>query len=93
MFLNAELIHALPPSDRRCFNRKEMASYVGVSAPTFDKLVASGRLPKPIRYEGRKVWDIRAVDRALDAQSQIDSSTSAELVSPLDAWRRANGKG
>lgn len=35
----AGLIHALTPDARRCYDRKEAASYVGVSPNSFDKLV------------------------------------------------------
>jgi hypothetical protein len=36
MYFSAHLIHALEPSARRCYNRREAASYVGVSVVTFD---------------------------------------------------------
>ena len=77
MFI-AELIHALPPAARRCFDRKEAASYIGVSPTTFDKLVRAGTIPPPIEFLGRKVWDVRALDRVLDAESGIDSDHSAK---------------
>jgi hypothetical protein len=47
MFINTNLIHFLPPDARRCFDRKEAASYVCVSPTTFDKLVRQGTMPKP----------------------------------------------
>jgi len=65
----ASLIHALPPTARRCFDRKEAASYFGISTGTFDKLVRSGELPKPIEFLGRKVWDRVMLDRVLDRLS------------------------
>lgn len=40
--------------------------YVGVSAGKFDRLVADGRMPGPVRIDGRKVWDIRSLDMAFD---------------------------
>lgn len=67
--LEVGLIHALPVSDRRCLDRKEAASYLGVSPSTFDKLVRSGRISPPIRFLGRKVWDRGELDRAVDALS------------------------
>jgi len=69
--LRLELIHALPLSARRGYNRAEAASYVGVSVTTFDKLVSAGTMPQPNMFLGRKVWDLRALDRALDAHSGI----------------------
>jgi excisionase family DNA binding protein len=73
LFIAVELIHALPPEARRCFDRKEAASYVGVSPTTFDKLVRQGTMPRPTVFLGRKVWDRLAIDRLLDAESGIES--------------------
>ncbi|WP_206079040.1 helix-turn-helix transcriptional regulator [Allomesorhizobium camelthorni] len=70
--LNCELIHALPPSSRRGFDRKEAASYVGVSPTHFDKLIRQGIMPPPNEFLGRKVWDVRALDRVLDAKSGVN---------------------
>lgn len=73
MYLNVELIHALEPSERRCFNRREAASYVGLSVGSFDKLVRQAVLPGPIEFLGRKVWDRHALDRAIDHSSGVSS--------------------
>src|SRR5262245_55113443 len=70
--LTTELIHALPISDRRVFNRSEAASYVGVSTGYFDKLIASGNMPKALSLPGVKRWDKAALDRALDKMSAIN---------------------
>jgi predicted DNA-binding transcriptional regulator AlpA len=67
------LVHALRPSARRGFDRKEAASYVGISPTSFDKLVRAGTMPQPNQFLGRKVWDVRALDRVLDALADIDS--------------------
>ena len=91
MHFNACLIHALEPSSRRCFDRKEAASYVGVSPPTFDRLVDEGSMPQPIQFFGRKVWDREALDRTIDIRSGIDRTAGAyakaSAADPLDAWR------
>jgi predicted DNA-binding transcriptional regulator AlpA len=55
------------PVPRRGLSRDEAAMYVGVSATTFDKLVADGRMPQPRRIDSRKVWDIRSLDLHFDA--------------------------
>ncbi len=58
---------ALPPNlPPRGLCREAAAQYVGISAGKFDELVGDGRMPKPLQIDGRKVWDRRAVDRALD---------------------------
>lgn len=58
---------AIPPPTRRGLSRFEAAEYVGVSATLFDRLVEDGRMPKPRRIDGRRVWDRRSVDVAFDA--------------------------
>lgn len=72
----ASLIHALPPDVRRGFDRKEAASYIGVSIGSFDKLVRTGKLPKPIELLGRKIWDRVALDQAMDHLSGVKSPGS-----------------
>lgn len=97
MHLISSLIHALPVADRRCFDRKEAASYVGVSVTTFDKLVRDHRMPEPIKLHGRKVWDRRALDAAVDATmvgskfSKASNETDTVGVSALDQWRASHG--
>jgi predicted DNA-binding transcriptional regulator AlpA len=90
MNFTTKLIHALHPSERRCFNRKEAASYVGISTGSFDKLVKKGEMPAPLELLGRKVWDRSALDAIIDKRSG-HSSPAADGLSPLDAWRRRHG--
>ena len=66
MFITASLIHALPVSDRRMLDRKEAASYVGVSVTYFDSLVSKNQMPAPVLLGRRKVWDRRDLDQAID---------------------------
>lgn len=98
MQIVTSLIHALPVSDRRCFDRREAASYVGVSVGTFDKLVRTGEMPSSIELFGREVWDRRALDGAVDAKMTLSRFASLSRIvdtppalSPLDAWRISNG--
>lgn len=53
----------LPP---RGLGREAAAAYIGISPSKFDELVLDGRMPKPIRIDGRTVWDLRALDLAFD---------------------------
>jgi hypothetical protein len=55
---------SLPP---RGLCRVGAASYIGLSASKFDELVADRRMPQPKRVDGRKIWDVKALDRAFDA--------------------------
>jgi hypothetical protein len=41
--------------------------YIGISPGKFDELVADGRMPAPVKIDGRKLWDIRRIDVAFDA--------------------------
>jgi hypothetical protein len=34
----------------------------------FDELVAEGVMPEPFTIRSRKLWDIRALDAAIDAR-------------------------
>ncbi len=67
--MNAPARHAaLPPTlAPRGLSRGEAAAYIGVSAGKFDDMVADGRMPGPIEIDARRIWDIRAIDRAFDA--------------------------
>lgn len=55
---------SLPP---RGLSRVQAAAYVGVSASTFDKMVADGEMPAPKRIRGRVIWDRNRLDCAFDA--------------------------
>lgn len=50
--------------------------YVGIGATKFDAMVLDGRMPKPKKIDGRKVWDIRALDMAFDRLAEDDSGGS-----------------
>jgi exosome complex RNA-binding protein Rrp42 (RNase PH superfamily) len=49
--------------------------YCGISATLFNRMVNDGRMPGPRRIDGRKVWDIRALDVAFD---ELPSENGAE---------------
>jgi hypothetical protein len=53
---------------RRGLSRQKSARYVGVSVTLFDELVAEGFMPEPFTIRSRKLWDIRALDAAIDAR-------------------------
>lgn len=50
----------------RGLSREEAADYVGIGATLFDALVTEGKLPKAIALHGRRVWDRKRIDAALD---------------------------
>jgi predicted DNA-binding transcriptional regulator AlpA len=60
----------LPTSLAPCgLSRVQSAAYIGVSATLFDEMVTDGRMPKPIRINGRRVWDRVKLDEAFAALS------------------------
>ena len=68
--MSARTLSDVRPVPRRGLSRDEAAMYVGVSAGKFDELVSDGRMPGPVRIDGRKVWDIRSIDMAFDVASE-----------------------
>jgi predicted DNA-binding transcriptional regulator AlpA len=77
--------NALPPNlAPRGLNREAAAQYVGVSPGKFDEMVADDRMPKPLRLDGRKLWDRLAIDRAFDALSERTQNANPwdELLVP-----------
>ena len=52
---------SLPP---RGLSRVQTAAYIGISPSLFDEMVRDGRMPKPVRMNGRTVWDRLKVDEA-----------------------------
>lgn len=41
----------------RGLSREQAAAYVGIGATLFDRAVADGKMPAPLRLYGRVVWD------------------------------------
>lgn len=58
---------ALPPPCVRLLSRVEAAAYVGVSPNTFDRMMTDGFMPGPKRVYGRVLWDVRALDAAINS--------------------------
>ncbi len=50
----------------RGLSRTDAARYIGVCPSKFDQLVKDGRMPKPIKIDGRVVWDINDLNDAFD---------------------------
>lgn len=74
--------HVLPPNlAPRGVSRVEAASYIGVSPSKFDELVADGRMPPPKRIDSRRVWDVKALDRAFEA---LPEEGGEQITNPWD---------
>lgn len=64
---------ALPPGVApRGLCREAAAEYIGVSPGKLDEMVRDGRMPGPKRIDGRKVWDLRALDIAFTALPSVE---------------------
>jgi hypothetical protein len=49
--------------------------YLGISAGKFDELVADGRMPRAVKIDSRKLWDIRSLDLAFDELPREDDQS------------------
>jgi hypothetical protein len=58
------LPQSLPP---RGLSRVQASEYIGVSASTFDKLVAEQVMPAAKKVRGRMIWDRKRLDECFDA--------------------------
>lgn len=72
----------LPLPAARLLSREEAAAYAGVSPTTFDKLRLERMMPGPKKVFGRVLWDVRALDAAIDCLPGDDVST--EDANPWD---------
>ena len=65
----------------RGLKRVFAALYVGVGPTKFDEMVEDGRMPKPKRVDGRKIWDRFGLDASFaDLPSEED----------VNEWDEAN---
>jgi predicted DNA-binding transcriptional regulator AlpA len=67
----------------RGLSREAAAQYCGFGTTKFDEMIKDGRLPKPARVDGRVVWDLHKLDKALDRLYQTEAET--ETDNPWDA--------
>lgn len=77
-------LSAIRPVPRRGLSRAEAAMYIGISASKFDELVRDGRLPGPKRIDGRKLWDVLALDLAFNSFPDDNDQGSGNSFD--DAW-------
>ena len=61
----------------RLLTRDAAAEYCGVCAATLDKWVREGFLPGPVG--GKRRFDRKAIDRALDQHSNLNSTGQGDL--------------
>lgn len=68
------LPHGMTP---RLLSRDAAAAYCGVSADTFETHVQV----RPLALGARRLWDVKALDRWLDQQSDL-----VEAFHPAEEW-------
>lgn len=76
------------PLPRRGVSQIEGAMYIGVSSSKFLQLVADGRMPRSAKVDGRKIWDLRAIDAAFD-ELLYGSETSDKSWDDFNVGRTA----
>lgn len=75
----AQIRHrAVPPPCARLLSRVEAAAYSGVAPTTFDRMMSDGLMPGPKRVYGRVLWDVRALDAAIDCLPGNRDSSDAD---------------
>ncbi|WP_233243173.1 helix-turn-helix transcriptional regulator [Thioclava sp. NG1] len=74
----------MPVPTARLLSRIEAAAYAGVSPNTFDRMMADGFMPGPKRIYSRILWDVRALDAAIDCLP--GDSDSSEDGSDDNEW-------
>ena len=73
-------LRSLPPGmTPRLLSRDAAATYCGVTAETFERHVRP-HVP-PIEIGARRLWDVKALDHWLDAQSGFTN-----VLRPVDDW-------
>ncbi len=74
----------------RLLSREAAATYCGISPSLFDEHVAAA--VRPVEIGRRNLWDVRALDRWLDAQSglahPVDSRSMGERLNGGDQGAR-----
>lgn len=71
---------------RRLLRRTEAAAYCGVSATTFDRWIAEKRMPAGVKIDGCVLWDVRALDDAVDRLFYGAGSAMAEFEEDDGGW-------
>lgn len=65
----------------RLLTRERAAAYCGMTTPHFTAHV--GAHVPPLKFGTKVLWDIRAIDRWLDAQNESDNISARSLLELL----------
>lgn len=75
-----------------CVSRREAAAMLDLSVAVFDRSVEAGLLPTPIRIGRRKIWAIKALERAIDRLAGLNRDDDGEAMEALKKWRETKEK-
>ena len=67
------------PDWPRLLSREQAAAYLGVSVTMLESRIGDP-FPAPIRMGGRKLYDRRALDKAVDSLSGVHPQSAADEV-------------
>lgn len=78
----------LLPAWPRLLTAKMAASYLGISETAlYRRQGGAGRLPKPVSFGGRELWDRAQLDRFVDELSGGEAASEGEVI--LEGLARA----
>jgi hypothetical protein len=72
-----------------CVDRKAAAEMVDLSPGAFDAAVRKGLLPYPIEMGRRKVWSVKALEKAIDRLAGMNNESEPEQ----NEWMSRLGEG
>lgn len=77
----------------RLVDRESAAAYVGLSPNTFDQEVRAGTFPGPfpLTKTRRRLWDVRALDAALDRAMGIKTGAD-DRAARKAAWQQSRAQ-
>lgn len=71
-----------------CVDRKEAAQMVNLSPSAFDGAVSAGIFPPPIKVGRRKIWAIKAIEKAVDRLAGLDVDSDNKAMEALNKWKK-----
>lgn len=74
--------------EKLCVDRKEAAGMVDLSPGAFEAAVRAGLLPHPIRIGRRKVWSVKALEKAIDRLAGLMPESDDQAMEALNRWKR-----
>lgn len=81
---------ALPAGiTQRMLSKEQLAAYCNISLGHVNNWISAGYLPRAMK--NTRLWDIRAVDAALDKNSDIKRNPTNDLDNEFNEWEKQHG--